>query len=121
MSKIKVAIVGVGNCASSFIQGLEYYKKNKTNTGLMNEIIDSYSINDIEVVAAFDINELKVDKDLSKAIFASTIIAYRCPDIHVPNLGIEVKMVPVLDGNPPLHDKTAKEMLEQFITGKRKD
>lgn len=101
MSKIKVAIVGVGNCSSSFIQGLEYYKKNKTNIGLMNEIIDSYNINDIEVVAAFDINELKVGKDLSEAIFASPNIAYRCPDIQVPNLGVEVKIGPVLDGNPP--------------------
>ena len=52
-------------------------------------------------MAAFDINELKVDKDLSEAIFASPNIAYRCPDIQVSNLSVEVKMGHILDGNPP--------------------
>lgn len=113
MSKIKVAIVGVGNCTSSFIQGLEFYKKNKTDIGLMNKIIGEYSINDIEVVAAFDINELKVGKDLSEAIFASPNIAYRCPDIQVPNLSVEVKMGHVLDGNPP--------HLAEFVVTAKKD
>ena len=113
MSKIKVAIVGVGNCTSSFVQGLEFYKKNNTDIGLINNKIGEYSINDIEVVAAFDINELKIDKDLSEAIFASPNIAYRCPDIQVPKLGVEVKMGPVLDGNPP--------HLAEFIIAAKKD
>jgi len=101
MSKIKVAIVGIGNCTSSFVQGLEFYKTNKTDIGLINSKVGGYSVNDIEVVAAFDINKLKVGKDLSEAIFASPNMAYKCPNIHVPKLGVEVKMGPVLDGNPP--------------------
>jgi myo-inositol-1-phosphate synthase len=113
MSKIKVAIVGVGNCTSSFIQGLEFYKKNNTDIGLINNKIGGYSISDIEVVAAFDINEMKVGKDLSEAIFASPNIAYKCPDIEVLNLGIEVKMGPVLDGNPP--------HLAEFVVAAKKD
>ena len=83
MSKIKVAIVGVGNCTSSFIQGLEFYKKNNTDIGLINNKIGEYSVNDIEVVSAFDINESKVDKDLSEAIFASPNIAITCGKLGV--------------------------------------
>jgi len=68
-SKIKVAIVGVGNCASSLVQGLEYYKDRDPN-GLMKSVIGDYNISDIEVVVAFDIDERKVNMQLSEAIFA---------------------------------------------------
>jgi myo-inositol-1-phosphate synthase len=71
--KIKIAIVGVGNCASSLVQGLTYYKKAKKNDqifGLMHVDFGGYTIADIEVVAAFDVNKTKVGKDLSDAIYA---------------------------------------------------
>ncbi|MFC1460782.1 inositol-3-phosphate synthase [Microvirga arabica] len=71
--KVRVGIVGVGNCASSFVQGLSYYKDAKGNEpvpGLMNVDIGGYHISDVEVSAAFDINASKVGRDISEAIFA---------------------------------------------------
>jgi len=98
MSEIKIAIAGVGNCASSLIQGIEYYKRNnKEIIGLMHPEIDGYRVGDIKVVAAFDIDRRKVGKDLSEAIFAkpnNTTVFY--PDI--PHYGVTVKMGKVLDG-----------------------
>ena len=72
MSKIKVAIVGVGNCASSLIQGISYYRhRNETDVpGVMYPNIGGYDSHDIEVVAAFDVDERKVGKSLEEAIFA---------------------------------------------------
>lgn len=72
MVKIKIAIIGVGNCASSLLQGIAYYHKNnrhKEIIGLMNWDIGGYTPSDIEVVAAFDIDKRKVGKDISDAIF----------------------------------------------------
>lgn len=69
-NKIKIAIVGVGNCASSLIQGINHYKENKNQNGLLNWKIGKYSPSDIEVVAAFDIDSRKVGKDVSEAIFS---------------------------------------------------
>ncbi|MGD1010702.1 MAG: inositol-3-phosphate synthase [Candidatus Aminicenantales bacterium] len=72
MSKIRVAIIGAGNCASSLIQGVEYYKDAKENDfvpGVMHVNLGGYHIRDIEFVAAFDIDKNKVGKDLSEAIF----------------------------------------------------
>jgi len=71
--KVKVALIGVGNCASAFIQGIQYYGKlgkPENCVGLRNPVLAGLSPKDIEVVAAFDINEGKVGKDLSEAIFA---------------------------------------------------
>ena len=72
MAKIRVAIAGVGNCASSLIQGLEYYRgANATEvTGLMHPVVGDWSVSDIEVVCAFDIDRRKVGKPLEQAIFA---------------------------------------------------
>src|SRR5438046_10350617 len=73
MRKIRVAIVGVGNCASSLVQGINFYRGSSTNgtaVGLMHKQIGSYRPGDIEVVAAFDIDRRKVGLDVSKAIFA---------------------------------------------------
>lgn len=99
MSKeIRIAIAGVGNCASSLIQGIEYYKRNENeNVGLMHPEINGYKVGDIKVVAAFDIDKRKVGKDLSEAIFAkpnNTLIFYQ----DVPHYGVTVKMGKVLDG-----------------------
>lgn len=102
MKKIKLAIAGLGNCASSLIQGIEYYKNSDDENciGLMHRSVAGYSPGDIEVVAAFDIDERKVGKDVSEAIFAPpncTKSFY--PD--VPFMGVVVKKGPVLDGVAP--------------------
>ena len=68
--KIKVAILGVGNCASSFVQGIHYYTNNDKEDGLISDVIGGYKVSDIEVVAAYDINKSKVGKDLADAIFS---------------------------------------------------
>lgn len=102
MSKIKIAIVGVGNCASSLIQGIYYYRdKNPEDAiGLMHWEIGGYKPSDIEVVAAFDVDKRKVGKDVSKAIFEKpncTTVFYK----DVPEMGVKVSMGKVLDGVAP--------------------
>ena len=70
MASLRVAIIGVGNCATSFIQGLEFYKDAKatdTVPGLMHVQFGDYHVSDIEVVAAFDVDSLKVGKELVEA------------------------------------------------------
>ena len=97
--KVKLAIVGVGNCASSLIQGIYYYrnKSEEEISGLMHYDIGGYKPWDIEVVAAFDIDVRKVGKDLSKAIFEKpNCTTVFCPDI--PEMGVEVQMGPIMDG-----------------------
>ncbi len=72
MGKVRVAIIGVGNCASSFVQGVEYYRNAKENEfvpGIMHVNLGGYRISDIEFSAAFDIDKNKVGKDLSEAIY----------------------------------------------------
>ncbi|MCD4702993.1 MAG: inositol-3-phosphate synthase [Methanosarcinaceae archaeon] len=99
MDKIKIAIAGIGNCASSLIQGLEYYKDKDAEdaTGLMHWDIGGYKPFDIEVVAAFDIDERKVGKDVSEAIFAPpNCTTVFCADL--PATGVNVIMGNVLDG-----------------------
>jgi myo-inositol-1-phosphate synthase len=98
-NSIKVAVVGVGNCASSLIQGIHYYRNAKDDgfvPGVMHVNFGGYHIRDIEVVAAFDVNENKVGKDLAEAIYAepnnTTIFA------KVPKLGVTVLRGPELDG-----------------------
>ena len=100
MEKIKIAIVGIGNCASSLLQGVEYYKsKDKDDAiGLMNWDIGGYKPYDIEVVAAFDIDDRKVGKDVAEAIFAQpNCTAVFCENI--PKTGVTVQMGQILDGN----------------------
>ena len=96
-NKIRVAIVGVGNCASSLIQGIEYYKDNSDIIGLMNYDLEGYKPGDIEVVAAFDVDKRKVGKDVNEAIFAkpnNTTIFEK----DIKNNGTFVKMGKILDG-----------------------
>ena len=102
MEKIKIAIIGLGNCASSLIQGIHYYKnKNPEDAiGLMHPVIGDYTASDIEVVAAFDIDKRKVGKDVSEAIFAKpNCTQVFCPEI--PEVGVKVSMGKVLDGVAP--------------------
>lgn len=99
MDKIRIAIAGIGNCASSLIQGIEYYKnKNEADAiGLMHWDIGGYGPSDIKVVAAFDIDERKVGKDVAEAIFAPpNCTAVFCPE--VPPTGTIVRMGCILDG-----------------------
>src|SRR2546422_5580114 len=67
--EIRVAIAGVGNSASSLVQGIEYYRQQKKTIGLARPKIGPYTVPDIHIVAAFDIDKRKVGKDLSEAIF----------------------------------------------------
>lgn len=95
--KIRIAIVGVGNCASSLIQGIEYYKDNNDIIGLMNYDLEGYKPGDIEVVAAFDVDKRKVGKNVNEAIFAkpnNTTIFEK----DIENNGTIVKMGKILDG-----------------------
>ncbi|MFH1178679.1 MAG: inositol-3-phosphate synthase [bacterium] len=100
--QIKVAIVGVGNCASSLIQGIYFYDKtdkNNVSLGLLHNSIGGYKPMDIRIVAAFDIDERKVSKDVSEAIFAkpnNTKIFQR----NIPKCGVKVLRGPTLDGYP---------------------
>ena len=102
MGKIKIAIAGVGNCASALVQGIYYYYRNFSGKeenipGVMHNVLGGYKISDIEVVAAFDIDKRKVGKDLSEAIFEKpNCTKIFCKDI--PKLGVEVKRGPSLDG-----------------------
>lgn len=99
MRKIRITIVGIGNCASSLVQGIYHYQnKNREDAiGLMNWTIAGYKPSDIEVVAAFDIDKRKVSKDVAKAIFEKP----NCTTVFYPNvqpMGVEVRMGKVLDG-----------------------
>ena len=99
MRKIKISVVGVGNCASALIQGLSYYSNGSAGEaiGLMHWKIGGYRPCDIEVVAAFDIDERKVGRDVADAIFAPPNCAkVFCPE--VPKTGVRVRMGRVLDG-----------------------
>jgi myo-inositol-1-phosphate synthase len=98
MGNINIAIVGVGNCASSLVQGINYYRdKNKDAVGLMHWEIGGYKPSDIHVVAAFDIDKRKVGHDVAKAIFAEpNNTAVFCKDIKPT--GAKVMMGRILDG-----------------------
>ncbi len=99
MSRIKIAIVGVGNCASSLIQGIHYYRKktSQDTIGLMHWEIGGHNPGDIEVVAAFDTDKRKVGVDVHEAIFsAPNCTAVFCRTL--PKSGVTVRMGKVLDG-----------------------
>jgi myo-inositol-1-phosphate synthase len=107
--QIKVAIAGVGNCCQALLEGIEYYKQNPDDTrGLMNVEIGGYKVTDIVPVAAFDVSADKVGKPLGEAIFGRPNMAYRYPNIKMPDYGVTVQMGPVLDGAP--------EHLREFMT-----
>ncbi len=96
MAKIKVAIAGVGNCASALVQGLQYYSKKGPDEGLTYWEVGGYTPRDIEFVSAFDVNSKKVGKDLSQAIRQHP---NNTPAVaEVPRMDVRVKKGPVLDG-----------------------
>jgi len=97
--KVRVCIVGVGNCASSFVQGLSFYSRAQTNEpapGLMNVDVGGYHVGDVEISAAFDISANKVGRDVSEAIFAQPNNTFRFAS--VPPSGVFVDRGPTLDG-----------------------
>ncbi|MGC4744915.1 inositol-3-phosphate synthase [Micromonospora arborensis] len=99
MGSVRVAIVGVGNCASSLVQGVEYYRNADPNDrvpGLMHVAFGDYHVSDVEFVAAFDVDAKKVGMDLSEAIVASENNTIKLCD--VPPTGVSVQRGPTFDG-----------------------
>ncbi|MFC1941100.1 inositol-3-phosphate synthase [Chloroflexota bacterium] len=99
MSNINVAIIGVGNCASSLVQGVHYYKEAKETEfvpGIMHVNLGGYHISDINFVAAFDIDKNKVGKDLAEAVFAPPNNTFKFNE--VPNTGVKVQRGMTHDG-----------------------
>jgi myo-inositol-1-phosphate synthase len=98
-SKVRVGIIGVGNCASSLTQGLTYYRDadgNEPIPGLMHPDLGGYRIADIEIVSAFDVADTKVGKDVAEAIYARPNNTHRFAD--VAPIGVTVQRGPTLDG-----------------------
>ncbi|MGH2686337.1 MAG: inositol-3-phosphate synthase [Actinomycetota bacterium] len=107
---VRLAIAGVGNCASSLVQGIEYYKDAdpaERVPGLMHVVLGGYHVRDVEVVAAFDVDAEKVGLDLSKAIAAGANTTIKFAD--VPHLGVTVLRGPTLDGFGEYYRQVAEE------------
>ncbi|HVX81896.1 MAG TPA: inositol-3-phosphate synthase, partial [Devosiaceae bacterium] len=97
--KVRVGIVGVGNCASSLVQGLTYYRDasgNEPIAGLMHADLGGYRVGDVEIVSAFDINAEKVGRDVGEAIYAAPNNTHRFADVSPT--GVVVSRGPTLDG-----------------------
>ncbi|HEX7827985.1 MAG TPA: inositol-3-phosphate synthase, partial [Mycobacterium sp.] len=106
-NEVRVAIVGVGNCASSLVQGVQYYKdadENVTVPGLMHVKLGQYHVRDVKFVAAFDVDAKKVGFDLSEAIFASENNPIKIAD--VPPTNVTVQRGPTLDGIGKYYSET---------------
>lgn len=110
MAEIRVAIIGIGNCASSLVQGIEYYKDVENNDtfipGLIHPVLGDYKIKDIKTVVGFDVDKRKINKDVSEAIFANPNVATKFKE--VPNMDAPVFLGPILDGVSP-HMKSFDE------------
>ena len=116
MSKIRLAIIGVGNCASSLVQGLEYYKDAPSDErvpGLMHVKLGDYHISDIELVAAFDVDANKVGKDVADAIFTSPNNTIRFSE--VPATGVTVSRGRTLDGFGTFYREVCQESTEPEV------
>jgi myo-inositol-1-phosphate synthase len=98
MPNVKVALIGVGNCASAFVQGLHYYAMRgcESMVGLRHPVLGGIAPKDIHVVAAFDVDKRKVGRDLAEAVFAAPNVAPKVAD--VPLTGVTVQKGPLLDG-----------------------
>jgi len=105
--EIRVAIAGIGNCASALVQAVFYYKDAKPDDfipGLMSPVLGEYHIRDIKFVAAFDVDTKKIGRDLSEAIFSPPNCVPKV--VNVPRLGVKVLPAPILDGVAPHMRKT---------------
>ena len=108
--KIRVAIAGVGNCASALVQGIEYYRDADpadTVPGLMHVVLGGYHVGDVEFVAAFDVDAAKVGLDLGKAILAGPNNTIRFAPVG--DLGVTVQRGPTLDGLGKYYRQTIEE------------
>jgi myo-inositol-1-phosphate synthase len=113
MNPIRVAIAGVGNCASSLVQGMTYYRDAEPTErvpGLMHVVLGGYHVRDLEVVAAFDVDATKVGIDLGKAIFAGLNNTVRFAEVG--ELGVTVQRGPTLDGLGRYYRDTVEESPE---------
>jgi myo-inositol-1-phosphate synthase len=109
-STVRVAIVGVGNCSASLVQGVQYYRDADASArvpGLMHVQFGQYHVRDIEFVAAFDVDAKKVNRDLSEAIFASENNTIKIAD--VPPLGVTVQRGHTFDGLGRFYRETIEE------------
>ncbi|MBU2695620.1 MULTISPECIES: inositol-3-phosphate synthase [Pimelobacter] len=116
MGSVRVAIAGVGNCATSLIQGVQYYRDadaSSTVPGLMHVQFGDYHVGDVQFVAAFDVDDKKVGKDLSEAINASENNTIQITD--VPTLGVEVQRGPTLDGLGKYYRMTIEESAAEAV------
>src|SRR3954451_13351127 len=116
MGSVRVAIVGVGNCAASLVQGVEYYKDADPNAkvpGLMHVQLGEYHVSDLEFVAAFDVDAKKVGLDLADAIGASENNTIKIAD--VPTTGITVQRGHTLDGLGKYYRETIVESEEEPV------
>ncbi|HXF58025.1 MAG TPA: inositol-3-phosphate synthase [Actinomycetota bacterium] len=114
--KIRVAVVGVGNCASALVQGIHFYRDAppaERVPGLMHPVLGPYHVGDIEVVAAFDVDGKKVGRDLAEAIFAEPNNTVRFAD--VPPTGVEVLRGPTLDGLGRYYREVVAESAEEPV------
>lgn len=102
MKRIRIAVAGVGNCASALLQGLTYYRTRtpEAAVGLMHWEIGGYRPGDIDIVAAYDVDARKVGQDVARAAFAEPNCTTRFQS-DVPDTGVRVRMGPILDGIPP--------------------
>jgi myo-inositol-1-phosphate synthase len=110
MTKIRLAIAGLGNCASSLVQGIHFYKDadpTERVPGLMHVVLGGYHVGDVEVVAAFDVDADKVGIDVGKAIHAGQNNTIRFAD--VPELGVTVQRGPTFDGFGEFYRETCQE------------
>jgi myo-inositol-1-phosphate synthase len=116
MGSVRVAIVGVGNCASSLIQGVEYYKDADPGNrvpGLMHVTFGPYHVRDVEFVAAFDVDAKKVSRDLAEAILASENNTIKICD--VAPTGITVQRGPTLDGLGEYYQEMISESADPAV------
>src|SRR5881398_4215887 len=116
MGSVRVAIVGVGNCAASLVQGVEYYKDADPASkvpGLMHVQFGDTHVGDVEFVAAFDVDAKKVGRDLSEAIVASENNTIKICD--VPPSGVTVQRGPTLDGLGKYYQETVEQSDEAAV------
>jgi myo-inositol-1-phosphate synthase len=109
-AKVRVAIAGVGNCASSLVQGIEYYRDAAPDDdvpGLMHVVLGGYHVRDVEFVAAFDVDAAKVGLDLGKAVFSGQNNTVKFADVG--SLGVEVRRAPTFDGLGEFYRETIEE------------
>jgi myo-inositol-1-phosphate synthase len=123
--KIKVALVGIGNCFAGLIQGIEYYRKDPSQevTGIIHDKLSGFGIHDIDFVCGFDVGENKVGTPLNEAIYASPNMVDWIPKDEMPKTDAKVYESPLLDGvgiwvenrvKPLQSSKTIEQLTEEI-------